>query len=80
MSIPSVQILVSKYHSSKEAVFLGEKGDAGVEAGKIQDKPVMSYAIKQETAPKNDRDTSNDRGGGLKGLPLAKAGTVWALE
>lgn len=52
MSIPSVQILVSKYHSSKEAVFLGEKGDAGVEAGKIQDKPVMSYAIKQETAQK----------------------------
>lgn len=33
-------------------MFLGEKSDASMEAGKMQDKPVISYSTKQETAQK----------------------------
>lgn len=62
-------------------MFLGEKSDASMEAGKMQDKPVLSYSTKQETAQKMiGLATSKDRGGGLKGLPLAKARTLWTLE
>lgn len=75
--MPSIQILVSRYHSPTKG-----SRDPWESLELVKSKVTLQIFLvrKQETVIKDKWDTSKGHRSQLKGVPWDKFGTIWSLK
>lgn len=71
INAPDIQISTSKKNQHSR-----DMTDSRVVAGKLQNKPRMSYAKRQERVQKMMERCQKDTKAIVKGFPMAKYGTI----